>query len=61
MFSTNQLIFAVCFLVVFVGIMIYSYTKDRKMHDTFYKGRLWILLAFLAFIGVLFIIKKYLM
>ncbi|MFA5557220.1 MAG: hypothetical protein AB7D46_02260 [Flavobacteriaceae bacterium] len=61
MFSTNQLIFAVCFLVVFVGIMIYSYTKDRKMHDTFYKGRIWILLAFLAFIGVLFIIKKYLM
>lgn len=61
MFSTNQLIFAACFFVVFVGIMIYSYTKDRKMHDTFYKGRLWVLIAFLAFIGILFVIKKYLM
>lgn len=61
MFSTNQLIFAVCFLVIFVGIMIYSYTKDRKMHDTFYKGRIWVLIGFLAFIGILFLIKKYLM
>ncbi len=61
MFTTNQLIFAACFLVVFIGVMIYSYTKDRKMHDTFYKGRLWVLLAFLSFIGMLFLIKKYLM
>lgn len=61
MFTTNQLIFAACFLVVFIGVMIYSYSKDRKMHDTFYKGRLWVLLAFLSFIGMLFLIKKYLM
>jgi len=61
MFSTNQLIFAVLFVIVFVGLMVYSYTKDRKMHDQFYKGRLWVLVAFLGFIAMLFVIKKYLM
>jgi len=61
MFSTNQIIFAICFLLVFVALMIYSYTKDRKMHDTLYKGRLWVLLSFLGFIVLLFVIKKYLL
>lgn len=61
MFTTNQLIFAACFLVVFIGIMIYSYIKDKKMHDHFYKGRIWVLISFLAFIGILFLIKKFLM
>ncbi len=58
MFSTNQLIFAAFFVVVFIGVMIYSYRKDKKMHNTFYKGSIWILLGFLAFIGLLFVIKK---
>lgn len=61
MFSTNQLIFAGFFVVVFVGVMIYSYRKDKKLHSTFYKGSFWILLGFLAFIGFLFLIKKLLM
>ncbi len=61
MFSTNQLIFAGFFVVVFVGVMIYSYRKDKKLHSTFYKGSFWILLGFLAFIGLLFVIKKILM
>jgi hypothetical protein len=61
MFSTNQLIFAGFFVVVFVGVMIYSYRKDKKLHSTFYKGSFWILLGFLAFIGLLFVIKKLLM
>ncbi|MFA7444596.1 MAG: hypothetical protein WCY89_01505 [Flavobacteriaceae bacterium] len=61
MFSTNQLIFAAFFVVVFIGVMIYSYTKDKKMHSKLYKGSLWVLLAFLGFIGLLFLIKKLLM
>jgi len=59
MFSKNQIIFAICFLVTFVAIMIYSYNKDRKMHDIFYKGRIWVLIIFLGFIALLFVIKKY--
>lgn len=61
MFSTNQLIFAVAFVVAFVGVMIYSYMKDKKMHDQFYKGRIWVLVAFIGFIVALFLVKKYLM
>ena len=46
---------------VFIGIMIYSYIKDRKMHDQLYKGRIWGLVAFLGFIALLFAIKKFLL
>lgn len=61
MFSTNQITFGLIFLVVFIGIMIYSYIKDRKMHDQLYKGRIWVLVAFLGFIALLFAIKKFLL
>jgi len=57
MFTTGQLIFAACFIVVFVGVMIFAYRKDLALHKRYYKGSYWILLTFLAFIAVLFIIK----
>lgn len=57
MFSQGQLIFALIFVVVFVIAMIVMYRKDIKMHNTYYKGSLRILVVFLLFIGLLFIIK----
>lgn len=60
-FSNNQLIFAAFFVVVFIGIMVYSYLKDRKLHQTFYKGSIWVLLGFLIFIALLFLVKKIVM
>jgi hypothetical protein len=60
MFSQGQLIFAGIFAVSFIGLMIYSYTKDKKTHDTFYKKSYIILLFFLLFIGILFGIKTFL-
>jgi len=57
LFTPGQLIFAVCFIVVFVIAMIYVYRKDLALHKKYYKGSYWILLAFMVFIAALFVIK----
>jgi amino acid transporter len=58
MFSKGQLVFAVVFFVSFIIVMIYSYRKDFKLHKEYYKGSIWILLAFIIFIGFLYFIKS---
>ena len=58
MFSQGQMIFAGVFAVSFIAVMIFSYRKDLKLHKHYYKGSLWILVAFLLFIGFLFMIKS---
>lgn len=60
MFTTGQWIFAAFFVIVFVSAMIYVYHKDLALHKKYYKGSYWILLGFLAFIGMLFFIKLFL-
>jgi hypothetical protein len=60
MFSEGQLIFAGCFVVVFIIVMIFAYRKDTKLHQTFYKGNYKILIGFLLFIAFLFFIKSFL-
>jgi len=41
MFSKGQLIFGAIFAVIFIGIMIWSYIKDIKLHKYYYKN-VWI-------------------
>nr|WP_247672612.1 hypothetical protein [Aquimarina sp. MMG016] len=60
MFSTGQLIFAGCFVVAFIILMIFSYRKDIKLHRKYYKGSLFILIGFIIFIILLFTLKVYL-
>lgn len=57
MFSKGQLIFGVLFAITFIIILTYTYRKDIKLHKTHYKGTLWVLLAFISFIGMLVTIK----
>lgn len=59
MFTQGQMAFAGFFIVTFIAVMIFAYRKDIKLHRAFYKGSYWVLLGFLAFIGLLFIIKIY--
>ncbi|KDN55759.1 hypothetical protein [Flavobacterium seoulense] len=59
MFSQGQLVFALCFFIAFVIVMIFSYRKDIKTHKIFYKGNYKILIGFFIFIGLLFVIKVY--
>ncbi len=61
MFSTGQLIFAILFFVVFVIAIAYQYGKDKKVHKAYYKGTVWVLIAFIGFIGMIAAIKFLLM
>ncbi|WP_341199572.1 hypothetical protein [Croceibacter atlanticus] len=57
MFSTGQYIFAALFFIAFVIAIIFTYRKDAKLHKKNYKGSIFILLGFIAFIVFLFILK----
>jgi hypothetical protein len=57
MFSTGQLVFAALFFVAFVIVMIFAYRKDVATHKLFYRGNYKVLIAFLLFIGLLFVLK----
>jgi|TARA_R110001632_G_scaffold150172_5_gene267590 4-amino-4-deoxy-L-arabinose transferase-like glycosyltransferase len=57
MFSTGQLIFVIFFVIAFVILMLLAYRKDAGLHKKQYKGSKWVLVGFLAFIGLLFLIK----
>ncbi|WP_081209671.1 hypothetical protein [Salegentibacter sediminis] len=60
MFSTGQLIFAALFLIAFVAIITFSYRKDTKLHKKYYKGSIYVLIGFIAFIILLFFLKSWL-
>ncbi|MDR9456777.1 MAG: hypothetical protein RI572_05140 [Salegentibacter sp.] len=60
MFSTGQLVFAALFLIAFVAIIIFSYRKDTKLHKKYYKGSIYVLIGFIAFIILLFFLKSWL-
>ena len=57
MFSQVQLIFGILFAITFIGVLIYAYRKDFNLHQKYYKGSLWILLAFVGFISGIAAIK----
>lgn len=57
MFSLGQMQFAVFFAITFIIVMIFAYRKDLKLHQQYYKGSIWILIAFLLFIACLFVVK----
>ena len=57
MFSKGQIIFAIVFAISFVIIVTIAYRKDSKIHKKYYKGNLWVLLAFISFIGLIAMIK----
>ena len=57
MFSNGQLIFGILFAIVFAVIIFLAYRKDLKLHRKYYKGSVWVLLAFIAFIAMIAAIK----
>ncbi|WP_370391480.1 hypothetical protein [uncultured Winogradskyella sp.] len=57
MFTTGQLIFALLFFISFVVVLAIQYRKDRKLHRRYYKGTVWILIAFIGFIAMLATVK----
>ncbi|MCA0133715.1 hypothetical protein LBU54_14050 [Winogradskyella sp. D23] len=57
MFSTGQLIFGILFFIAFVIVIAYQYRKDLPLHKRYYKGTVWILIAFISFIGLIAAVK----
>ena len=57
MFSQGQLIFGILFAITFIGVLIYAYRKDFNLHQKYYRGSLWVLLAFVGFISGIAAIK----
>lgn len=60
MFTTGKIVFALLFVVIFTTLMIVMYRKDMNLHKKYYKGSTLVFIAFLLFIGLLFLIKFYL-
>jgi cytochrome bd-type quinol oxidase subunit 1 len=60
MFSKGQWIFAALFLITFIIAAYFAYSKDKALHQKFYKGSYKILIGFILFIVLLFLIKIFL-
>jgi hypothetical protein len=57
MFSDGQLVFGILFAVVFIVVLAVAYRKDSKLHNKYYKGSVWVLIAFVSFIVMIALIK----
>ena len=57
MFSIGQLIFGICFFIVFVIIVIFSYKSDKKKQPQYFKGSYKVLIGFLIAFSLLVFIK----
>jgi len=58
MFTPGRILFTVIFVVVFVGVLIWSYREDLKNIRTHYRRNYLVLVGLLTFIGVLYLIVK---
>ncbi|MCG2430840.1 hypothetical protein [Aequorivita xiaoshiensis] len=59
MFTTGQWVFTALFFIVFVIIIAFSYRNDKKLHKKYYKGSIWVLIGFIAFVLLLVMVKTY--
>lgn len=57
MFTTGQWIFGILFFIVFAIIIGYTYRRDLQLHRRYYKGTVWVLIAFVGFIAMIAAIK----
>tara|TARA_R110002073_G_scaffold82622_3_gene197286 strand:+ start:7122 stop:7310 length:189 start_codon:yes stop_codon:yes gene_type:complete len=57
MFSKEQIIFGILFVIAFTIALVYAYRKDLNLHKRYYKGSIWVLVAFIAFLLFIVAIK----
>jgi len=57
MFGNGQIIFAILFAIAFIIFLVYAYRKDIKLHRKYYKGSVWVLIGFIAFLLFIVAIK----
>ncbi|MBT8259653.1 MAG: hypothetical protein KJO49_14330 [Bacteroidia bacterium] len=57
MFSQGQIVFGILFAIAFIITIFFAYRKDKKLHDKYYKGSVWVLIVFISFIVMIAMIK----
>ncbi len=58
MFTTGRIVFAIFFVLAFITLMVYSYKKDAKNHQKYYKNSaIYVAIALLVAILILFTTK----
>ncbi|HAB27742.1 MAG: hypothetical protein CMP05_10045 [Xanthomarina sp.] len=57
MFTNGQWVFGILFAIAFIIVIFYTYRHDLKLHKRYYKGSIWILVAFISFIVFIASIK----
>lgn len=60
MFSNGQITFGILFALAFIVALFLAYRKDKKTHKSYYKGSIWVLIAFISFILLIASIKYFL-
>ncbi|WP_412986161.1 hypothetical protein [Pontimicrobium sp. IMCC45349] len=60
MFSQGQITFGILFAIAFIAILVFAYRKDIKLHRKYFKGSIWVLIAFISFIAMIAAIKFFL-
>lgn len=60
MFSSGQWTFVIFFIIAFVIALFFSYRKDKALHKKHYKGSIWVLVGFIAFVLLLVAFKNWL-
>ena len=58
MFTPGRIAFIIFFVIVFVGVLIWSYSKERKLNKVHFRKSYLVLLAIILFIVVQFLIVK---
>lgn len=59
-FTTGRIVFMIFFVIAFIALMIYSYRKDIKNHDRYYKGAGKKVLIYGSIIIVVFVAIRFL-
>lgn len=59
-FTTGRIVFMIFFVISFIALMVYSYRKDIKNHDRYYKGAGKKVLIYGSIIIVVFVAIRFL-
>ena len=59
-FTTGRIIFMIFFITSFIALMVYSYRKDVKNHERYYKGAVKKVVIYRGLIIAVFIAIRFL-
>ncbi|MBL7930517.1 MAG: hypothetical protein JNL60_01360 [Bacteroidia bacterium] len=58
MFSTGRIVFVCVFVLAFIAMLVWSYSKEKKLNKLHFKNSYKVVVAILLFLVLQFIIVK---